>query len=129
MNISSLITSFTNTENSSVEFDWEDFIRKYNPQNDPTYWRQKIIKNSLIIVSYSIIFLISIFGNSLVCYIIFSTRQLRTVTNYYIANLTVSDLMMTLINIPFTIARLLLDDWPFGELLCKCVPFVQACSV
>ncbi|XP_054157278.1 G-protein coupled receptor 83-like [Oppia nitens] len=54
---------------------------------------------------------------------------MRTVTNYYIANLSFSDLLMTLINIPFNTARLLLNDWPFGQLLCKCVPFIQACSV
>jgi hypothetical protein len=115
--------------NSSHEFDWETFLSKYNPQNDPTYWRQKMIKNSIVIIFYSIIFIISLFGNCLVCYIIFSTRQMRTVTNFYIANLTISDIMMTLINIPFNIMRFLLDDWPFGQLLCKCVPFIQTASV
>jgi hypothetical protein len=116
-------------ENSSDEFDWQTFFSEYNLQNNPTYWRQKMIKNSIIIIFYSIIFIISLFGNSLVCYVILSARQMRTVTNFYIANLTISDIMMTLINIPFNIMRFLLDDWPFGELLCKCVPFIQTNSV
>ena len=116
-------------ENSSLPFDWEEFFRKYNPQNDPQIWRQKVIKNSIVILLYSIIFVISLFGNSFVFYIIFSTRQMRTVTNYYIANITFSDIMMTLINIPFNTARLLLDDWPFGHFLCKCLPFIQAMTV
>jgi hypothetical protein len=115
--------------NSSYEFEWETFLRKYNPQNDPTYWRQKMIKNSIIIIFYSIIFIISLFGNSIVCYVILSTRQMRTVTNFYIVNLTISDIMMTLINIPFNVMRFVLDDWPFGQLLCKCVPFIQTASV
>jgi hypothetical protein len=115
--------------NLSHEIDWETFFSKYNPQNDPTYWRQTMIKNSIVIIFYSIIFIISLFGNSLVCYVIFSTRQMRTITNFYIANLTISDIMMTLINIPFNVMRFLLDDWPFGQLLCKCVPFIQTTSV
>jgi hypothetical protein len=115
--------------NSSYEFDWETFFSKYNPQNNPMYWRQKMIKNSIIIIFYSLIFIISLFGNCLVCYVILSTRQMRTVTNFYIANLTISDIMMTLLNIPFNVMRFVLDDWPFGELLCKCVPFIQTTSV
>jgi hypothetical protein len=115
--------------NSSYEFDWETFFSKYNPQNDTTYLRQKMIKNSIIIIGYSIIFIISLFGNCLVFYVILSTRQMRTVTNFYIANLTISDIMMTLVNIPFNVMRFLLDDWPFGELLCKCGPFIQTTSV
>ena len=126
MNISNFNLTF---ENSSYEFDLETLLSKYNPHNDPTYWRQKMIKNSIIIIFYSIIFIISLFGNCLVCYIIFSTRQMRTVTNFYIANLTISDIMMTLINIPFNVMRFVLDDWPFGQLLCKCVPFIQTASV
>ncbi len=116
-------------ENSSYEFDWQTFFIKYNLQNNPTFWRQKMIKNSIIIICYSIIFIISLFGNCLVCYVILSTRQMRTVTNFYIVNLTISDIMMTLINIPFNVMRFVLDDWPFGELLCKCVPFIQTTSV
>jgi hypothetical protein len=126
MNTSNLNLTFGNSSN---EFDWETIFSKYNPHNDPTYWRQKMIKNSIIIIFYSIIFIISLFGNCLVCYVIFSTRQMRTVTNFYIANLTISDIMMTLLNIPFNVMRFVLDDWPFGQLLCKCVPFIQTASV
>ncbi len=126
MNISNLNLTFGNSSN---EFDWETFFSKFNSQNYPTYWRQKMIKNLIVIIFYSIIFIISLSGNSLVCYVIFSTRQMRTVTNLYIVNLTISDMMITLIYIPFNIMRFLLDDWPFGQLLCKCVPFIQTASV
>jgi hypothetical protein len=126
MNTSNFNLTFGNW---SYGFDWQNFFNEYNLQNNPMYWRQKMIKNSIIIICYSIIFIISLFGNCLVCHVILSTRQMRTVTNFYIANLTISDIMMTLVNIPFNVMRFLLDDWPFGELLCKCVPFIQAASV
>jgi hypothetical protein len=126
MNASYFNLTFGNWSNG---FDWQTFLNEYNLHHNPTYWRQKVIKNSIIIICYSIIFIISLFGNCLVCYVIMSTRQMRTVTNFYIANLTISDIMMTLVNIPFNVMRFLLDDWPFGELLCKCVPFIQTASV
>lgn len=127
MNELSFILNYTKLNDS--DFDWDDFVKYIDPRNDPSYWREKITKNIVVITLYSVIFVISLFGNILVCYVIFSKRKMKTVTNYYIANLTISDIMMTLVNIPFHIARNLLDDWPFGDTLCKLVPFIQAISV
>jgi hypothetical protein len=36
---------------------------------------------------------------------------------------------MTCLNIPFSVSRVLLDHWPFGQFLCSLVPFVQVMSV
>jgi hypothetical protein len=121
--------NFSTFTNATKSFDWEEFLHKANPQNDPSYWKEKITKNTIVIMLYSLIFIVSLFGNILVCYVIFSNRQMKTVINYYIANLTISDIMMTVINIPFSIARQLSDNWPFGFVLCKFVPFVQVNSV
>lgn len=87
------------------------------------------IRNAFIILMYVLIFLVSLLGNFMVCYIIVTNRKLHTFTNCFIANLSVSDLLMTLINLPFGVARLLLDQWPFGSFMCKCLPFIQATSV
>lgn len=109
-------------DNSTTEIDLDQIIKE-------TYWLEKIIKNSITIFAYSLIFIVSLFGNVLVCYIIFSKRKMRTKTNLLIANLTFSDLLMTLINIPFNLLRLLLDNWIFGGFMCKFLPFVQVTSV
>ncbi|XP_066954119.1 uncharacterized protein [Macrobrachium rosenbergii] len=83
----------------------------------------------IIILVYAILIAVSLFGNLLVCHVVLRTRRLHTLTNTFLANLAVSDLLMTALNIPFNVARVLLDDWPFGSFMCSMVPFVQVTSV
>ncbi|XP_052773567.1 G-protein coupled receptor 83-like [Mya arenaria] len=76
-----------------------------------------------LILAYSIIIAISLFGNTLVCHVIFKNKRMRTVTNTFIANLAVSDLLLTCINVPFNIARNLIENWPFGSVMCHLMNF------
>ncbi len=85
-----------------------------------------LIGDCLTIAAYSMIILVSLLGNVLVCKV---SLENRTTTNSLIASLSVSDLLVTVLNIPFNVARLLLDEWPFGQFLCFFVPFVQVMAV
>ncbi|KAG8181224.1 hypothetical protein JTE90_002906 [Oedothorax gibbosus] len=89
----------------------------------------ELTKNIFIICCYSVIVLISIFGNLLVCSIVIRNRNMHSATYVFITNLALSDLLMTVLNIPFNVARLLLNDWPFGAIMCWCVPLMQFTSV
>ncbi|EDO46084.1 predicted protein [Nematostella vectensis] len=76
----------------------------------------KVLKLSL----YALIFLISTVGNSLVCIVIARRRRMRTVTNYFILNLAIADLAITLICIPFDIpVQENGYKWPYGAFMCK----------
>lgn len=86
-------------------------------------------RNTVIIIFYMSIVLVSLFGNLFVCYVIMKRKRMRTSTNLLMANLAVSDLLMTVINIPFNLVRILLNEWPFGSFLCITVPLVQVTSV
>lgn len=91
---------------------------------------EELIKNSLIILCYSVIVALSLCGNLLVVKVIaFGKRKMCTTTNILIASLAVSDIVMTVFNIPFNVARLMLKSWPFGSFLCVSVPFVQVTCV
>ncbi|XP_054158944.1 G-protein coupled receptor 83-like [Oppia nitens] len=83
----------------------------------------------LVIICYSLIIMVSLCGNLLVCKVAFGQKDMRTTTNMLIASLACSDIVMTGFNIPFNVARLLLLDWPFGQVLCIAVPFVQVSCV
>ncbi|XP_045489720.1 RYamide receptor-like [Pieris rapae] len=79
---------------------------------------------------YSIIFASSLFGNGLVCFVVNSSTQMKTVTNLFIVNLAVGDIMMTIFCVPFSfVSTLVLQHWPFGPVMCKIVNFSQAVSV
>ncbi|XP_050684599.1 RYamide receptor-like [Leptidea sinapis] len=79
---------------------------------------------------YGVIFVAALLGNGLVCYVVQTSPRMKTVTNFFIANLAVGDIMMTLFCIPFSfVSMLILRYWPFGGVMCKIVNFSQAVSV
>ncbi len=82
---------------------------------------------------YGLIFAFGIIGNLLVCWVVFRQTSMRTVTNIFIANLALSDILLCLFCVPFTPLYLLaIKEWQFGQfsnLLCHLVPFAQGVSV
>jgi len=50
----------------------------------------------VFVVLYSAIFLVGLSGNSLVVYVVSRNAAMRTITNIFIANLAVSDIIMCL---------------------------------
>lgn len=82
-----------------------------------------------LITAYSLIILLGLLGNALVIYMIVRYRNMRTVTNFFIANLALADLLVNTFCLPFTLVYTLLEEWTFGAVLCHMVPFAQALSV
>nr|ANO39040.1 GCR071 [Schmidtea mediterranea] len=60
----------------------------------------------------------TIMGNLLVIVSFFFERALRTSTNYFIASLAVTDLLIGVFSMNFYTVYLLLSYWPLGELFC-----------
>jgi len=65
----------------------------------------------------TIMFLIVV-GNLLVCIAIFTEKSLKPTQNWFIASLAVSDLLLGLVVMPFSLARELMGFWVFGPLWC-----------
>lgn len=78
---------------------------------------------------YSAIFVLGVFGNVLVCYVVFRNKAMQTVTNFFITNLAVSDIFLCILAVPFTPSYTFLRKWVFGKVLCHLVPYAQGCSV
>lgn len=79
-----------------------------------------------VYIMYCFIFLLALTGNGLVCYVVQSSPRMKTVTNYFIVNLAVGDILMTLFCVPFSsVSTLLLQYWPFGTELCHTVSYSQ----
>jgi len=79
---------------------------------------------------YVIIFLLATFGNALVIFVVYKTRELHTVTGFLIANLAVADLGVGMLCIPFTVVYFELNfNWPFGAVMCKLLPALMSCFV
>ncbi|XP_005045817.1 PREDICTED: probable G-protein coupled receptor 83 [Ficedula albicollis] len=84
---------------------------------------------ALLIVAYSVIICISLFGNILVCHVVIKNKRMHSATNLFIVNLAIADVMITTLNTPFTLVRFVSSTWVFGKLMCHISRFVQYCSV
>lgn len=71
------------------------------------------------ILLYSLIFLLSVLGNTLVITVLIRNKRMRTVTNIFLLSLAVSDLMLCLFCMPFNLIPNLLKDFIFGSAVCK----------
>jgi leucokinin receptor len=78
---------------------------------------------------YGGISLVAVIGNTLVIWIVLTTRQMHTVTNFYIGNLALADVIIGLFAIPFQFQAAVKQRWDLPRFMCPFCPFVQALSV
>jgi len=74
---------------------------------------------------YAIIFVLAIAGNSLVIATLAHDRRMRTVTNLFLLNLAVSDLLLAVLCMPFTLIPTLLQNFVFGKAMCVLIRYMQ----
>ncbi|ESO82637.1 hypothetical protein LOTGIDRAFT_108855 [Lottia gigantea] len=84
---------------------------------------------ALLIAAYCLVISSGIFGNVLVCIVIFRNTELRSSRNLLILNLSVCDIFMDLVCMPLSLVRLTLKNWPLGEFLCRIIPSMQTVDV
>lgn len=63
-----------------------------------------------------------------VCFAVWKNRHMRTVTNYFIVNLSFADVLVTIICLPASLVVDITETWFFGKTLCKIVPYLQVCD-
>ncbi|GCC22355.1 G-protein coupled receptor 83-like isoform X2 [Chiloscyllium punctatum] len=105
--------------------DWENFVdsAKYEAES------QNATVKALLIVAYSVIIVISLFGNILVCQVVIKNKRMHSATSLFIVNLAGADIMITLLNTPFTLVRFVNSTWVFGQGMCHISRFAQYCSL
>ena len=83
---------------------------------------------------YILIMAASLIGNSLVLCFVHRSRQSRTTSHLFVANMAVADLVMTFLTMPailkeiFTSTDISFGGWP-GDLVCKLLYFFQDLSI
>ena len=93
------------------------------------------VSKELKIFFYCVLLLLSVLGNSLLIAIIKRGKRMKTITNYLIANMAVSDILITVLAVPRQITEILLEprrwliDGLLGSVLCKSVYFFQDITI
>ncbi|XP_016428233.1 neuropeptide FF receptor 1 like 2 [Sinocyclocheilus rhinocerous] len=117
--------------NSSLQ---NDYANNSNVTNHTSityypYYQHSLPVAATLTMAYLFIFLLCMVGNGLVCLIVLENRRMRTVTNLFILNLAVSDLLVGVFCIPTTLVDNLITGWPFTNTVCKMSGLVQGMSV
>ena len=81
--------------------------------------------DKLIIIPYAAIFLLSVVGNSLVVATLARHKKMRTITNMYLLNLSLSDLLLAVFCMPFSLIPMLMREFVFGPVLCVLIRYAQ----
>ncbi|XP_050688147.1 alpha-2C adrenergic receptor-like [Eriocheir sinensis] len=73
----------------------------------------------IITVIITVAMIVVVVGNMLVIIAIATEKALKNITNWFIASLAVSDFLLGLVIMPFSLANLLMGYWMFGDLWCE----------
>ena len=79
----------------------------------------------VLIALYIVIFIIGLGGNFLVCFAVLGNKQMRTISNLFLLNLSGCDFLVTLICLPTTVLSDVTDTWYMGNAFCKFVQYLQ----
>ena len=86
-----------------------------------------------ITFAYCLIFIVSLAGNTFIGIIVYKAKTMRKPINFFIVNMTMSDLFFPIIVIPMMIQTHYTDSWliggPLGQALCKLSSFLQGLSI
>lgn len=80
-------------------------------------------------LAYTLIVVIAVVGNLIVMWIILAHKRMRTVTNYLLFNLALSDASVASFNTLINFLYALHGDWYFGEGYCKFHNFFPVAAV
>lgn len=88
------------------------------------WWQQAIFYTLFVFM-----FVIAAGGNIIVIWIVLAHKRMRTVTNYFLVNLAIADVMVSVFNVLFHFALNLYQDWFFGLEYCKFAFFIASCTI
>ncbi|XP_017771182.1 PREDICTED: galanin receptor type 2-like isoform X2 [Nicrophorus vespilloides] len=77
---------------------------------------------------YTIVFCLCFFGNFLVIMVVTLSRRLRSITNFFLANLAVADFCVGIFCVYQNLLNYLITDWILGDFLCKMYHFITSLS-
>lgn len=71
-------------------------------------------------IAYLVVFVLSVVGNSLVVAVVWRNPQMHSVTNYFIVNLAIADILVSVFCLPITLMSNLLSG--------QSLPFLRVCG-
>ncbi|VVC33145.1 Neuropeptide Y receptor family,G protein-coupled receptor, rhodopsin-like,GPCR, rhodopsin-like, 7TM [Cinara cedri] len=115
-NSSSSVNSSSCVNNSSYSIDVEVAL-----------FKDRRLTDYLLFVLFFLVILTTVIGNTLIIFAVFTTRRLRTVTNYFVMSLAVADWLVGTFVMPIGVVYHIIDKWTFGPLICDIWVSLDVC--
>ena len=107
-----------NTSDYSIDYSYDFYEVARDMVYPETYeW--------VILSFFVLLILLALGGNTLVLYAVLRNEHMRSVTNYYIVNLSVADILVSLICFGPTVLVDVTETWWLGDIPCKLIPYFQ----
>ncbi|KAG1651001.1 Tachykinin-like peptides receptor 86C [Nymphon striatum] len=119
------ISNASPTLHTSVNTDQENVIR----MNSTRAFILPLWQKTIWAFAFSVIVLVAVVGNFMVFWSILAHRNMRTVTNYFLLNLSIADFMMATFNVIFSFIYMIEGHWSFGKLYCRTNNFIGGLTV
>ncbi|CAB0035484.1 unnamed protein product [Trichogramma brassicae] len=114
----------TNSSNFTDLLD--DFILN---QEDETKFILPLWRQVLWSLLFGCMIIVATGGNIIVIWIVLAHKRMRTVTNYFLVNLSIADTTVSTLNVIFNFIYMLNSHWPFGDLYCRINPIIAVITV
>uniref|UniRef100_A0A8C8RYJ4 Histamine H2 receptor n=1 Tax=Pelusios castaneus TaxID=367368 RepID=A0A8C8RYJ4_9SAUR len=79
----------------------------------------KDVQKVLVGFTLTVLIVVTIVGNVVVCLAVYFNRRLRSLTNCFIVSLAATDLLLGILVLPFSAVYELTHEWHFGAILCN----------
>ncbi|XP_018396550.1 PREDICTED: neuropeptide SIFamide receptor-like [Cyphomyrmex costatus] len=93
------------------------------------FYRHSMAMSAVYCVAYVVVFVVGLIGNSCVIAVVYRSPRMRTVTNFFIVNLAVADVLVIVFCLPATLMSNIFVPWILGWFMCKAVAYIQGVSV
>ena len=90
--------------NDMLSYDLQVIQREYAAEFEKQLLTYRTPFTIVLIIIYTFAFVVGLIGNSMVIMVMVKHRHLRTVTNMFLVNLSVGDLLVVIVCMPFSLA-------------------------
>lgn len=87
------------------------------------------VERVIVPLLFGVIFVVGLVGNGTLIYTVARNKSMRNVPNIYIVSLSLGDLFLILVSVPFSATIYTWYDWPYGEAICKFNHYMQTLSL
>lgn len=122
-------------ENAYYDYDYAygydyayDEYSSFGNRTEETMEIEKPATRAAFIIAYTIVFCCCFFGNLLVILVVLGHKKMRTITNFFLANLAFADMCVGIFCVYPNMYLMFWFVWPLGDAMCRIYMFIHGTS-